>query len=62
MTAVICPRKDMERNHADAIRALRSAGCRCIWAWGKSGYGPVTQCEIHRVIEAYENLTMTATA
>lgn len=52
------PRTGLPDVAAKMYRALKTAGCRCVWAWGKSGYAPVTQCATCAAIEAYEELTM----
>lgn len=52
--ALINPRKDLARVAKQMHRALKTARCRCIWAWGKNGYAPITQCPTCAAIESYE--------
>lgn len=61
MTTIINPRADLPIVAAEMYRALKSAGCRCKWAWGKNGYGPVTQCSICAAVARYEAITEATT-
>lgn len=57
MTAIINPRTDAPRVMKQLYDALKSGSCRCTWAWGKTGYGPVTECSRCAALAAYEALT-----
>ena len=58
MTAIIIPRADAPRVMKQLYDALKSSGsCRCVWAWSKTGYGPVTECPMCAAKAAYEALT-----
>lgn len=57
MAEVINPRVDGPRVMKQLYDALKHMPCRCPWEWRNGNYGPVSECEAHKALAAYEAIT-----